>query len=212
MPDPSGRAADVDQRAWSLVAPLLSASSAPSGLTSVLPGAGAATGSNCWALGGARTATGGPILAGDPHLAIRNPSIWYEVGLDGAGYKLAGFSIPGLPGIVIGHNAKIAWSLTYAYADTQDLFVERQDSTDPRRYEYRGQFETATFVRETIDVKGRADPVIVDVAITRHGPIVTPVLKGQTAPLALRWTALDPGRLIDFVFALARARSSQDFR
>jgi penicillin amidase len=61
-------------------------------------------------------------------------------------------------------------------------------------------------------VKGRADPVVVDVAITRHGPIVTPVLKGQTAALALRWTALDPGRLVDFVFELARAGSWQDFR
>src|SRR5205814_270918 len=74
------------------------------------------------------------------------------------------------------------------------------------------QFETATFVRETIDVKGRADPVIVDVAITRHGPIGTPALKGQTAALALRWTALDPGRLVDFVFGLARAGSWQEFR
>src|SRR5207247_8781177 len=101
-------------------------------------------------------------------------------------------------------------SLTYAYTDTQDLFVERQDPTDPRRYEYKGRFEPATFVRETIDVKGRADPVIVDVAITRHGPIVTPVLKGQTASLAVRWPALDPGRLVDFVFSLALVRTWQE--
>jgi penicillin G amidase len=216
MPDPSGHAASVDERAWAAVAPYLGAgSSSPQGalaLSSVLPGAGGGTGSNCWALSGSRTATGKPILAGDPHLAVRNPSIWYEIGLEGAGYKFVGFSFAGIPGIVIGHNDRIAWSFTYAYADTQDLFVERQDPTDPRRYEYKGQFETATFVRETIAVKGRADPVIVDVAITRHGPIVTPILKGQTAPLALRWTALDPGRLVDFVFALARARSWGDFR
>jgi len=210
MPDPSGRAASVDERAWVAVAPYLAGGA--SSLSSFLPPAGEGAGSNCWALAGSRTATGKPILAGDPHLAVRNPSIWYEIGLEGAGYKLVGFSFAGIPGIVIGHNDRIAWTLTYAYTDTQDLFVERQDPTDPRRYEYKGQFETATFVREKIDVKGRADPVIVDVAITRHGPIVTPVLKGQTAALALRWTALDPGRLLDFVFELARAGSWQDFR
>ena len=216
MPDPSGRSASVDERAWAMVAPFLAAS--PStfpgavALSAVLPGAGGGTGSNCWALAGSRSATGKPLLVGDPHLAVRNPSIWYEIGLEGAGYKLVGFSFAGIPGIVIGHNDRIAWSFTYAYTDTQDLFVERQDPTDPRRYEYRGQFEAATFVRESIDVKGRADPVTVDVAITRHGPIITPVLQGQTAPLALRWTALDPGRLVDFVFELARAGSWQEFR
>src|SRR5204863_2135862 len=161
---------------------------------------------------GARTATGKPILAGDPHLAVRNPSIWYEIGLEGAGYKLVGFSFAGIPGIVIGHNDRIAWSLTYAYTDTQDLFLEHQDPTDPRRYEYKGQFEAATFQRESIDVKGRADPAMMDVAITRHGPIITPVLEGQTVPLALRWTALDPGHLVDFVFEIARAGNWQEFR
>ena len=210
MPDPSGRAATVDEHAWAAVAPYVSAGA--SSPVAFLPRAGEGAGSNCWVLAGSRTATGKPILAGDPHLAVRNPSIWYEIGLEGAGYKLVGFSFAGIPGIVIGHNDRIAWSFTYAYTDTQDLFVEHQDPTDPRRYEYKGQFETATFVREKIDVKGRADPVIVDVAITRHGPIVTPVLEGQTAPLALRWTALDPGRLLDFVFGLARAGSWQDFR
>jgi penicillin amidase len=210
MPDPSGRAASVDERAWVAVAPYLAGGA--SSLSSFLPPAGEGAGSNCWALAGSRTATGKPILTGDPHLAVRNPSIWYEIGLEGAGYKLVGFSFAGIPGIVIGHNDRIAWTLTYAYTDTQDLFVERQDPTDPRRYEYKGQFETATFVREKIDVKGRENPVIVDVAITRHGPIVTPVLKGQTAALALRWTALDPGRLLDFVFELARAGRWQEFR
>ena len=216
MPDPSGRAASVDGQAWASVAPYLAAggSSFPGAvaLSKLLPGAGGGSGSNCWALAGSRTASGKPILAGDPHLAVRNPSIWYEIGLEGAGYKLVGFSFAGIPGIVIGHNDRIAWSFTYAYTDTQDLFVERQDPTDPRRYEYKGQFEAATFVRESIDVKGRADPVVVDVAITRHGPIITPVLHGQIAPLALRWTALDPGRLLDFVFELARAGSWQQFR
>ncbi|OLE75676.1 MAG: hypothetical protein AUG02_06900 [Chloroflexi bacterium 13_1_20CM_2_70_9] len=215
MPDPAGRSATVvDERAWSQVAPLLSAGSLDAGvaaLRAILPGAGAGVGSNCWALSGAKTTSGRPILAGDPHLGVRNPSIWYEIGLEGAGYKLVGFSLPGIPAIVLGHNDSIAWSLTYAYADTMDLFVERADPRDPRRYEYKGGFETATFAREEITVKGRPDPVIVDVAITRHGPIVTSTLKGQAAQLALRWTALDPGHIVDWIFGVARARSWSDF-
>src|SRR5205823_11103491 len=190
---------------------MLSESSAAAGLEAFLPGAGEATGSNCWALAPSRTASGKPILVGDPHLPVRNPSIWYEIGLEGGPYKLVGFSFAGIPGIAIGHNAKIAWSFTYAYTDTQDLFVERQDPTDPRRYEYKGSFEAATVIRETIKVKGRADPDIVDVVTTRHGPIVTSTLKGQTAALALAWTALQPGRVLDFVLEIARAQSWSDF-
>ena len=215
MPDPSGRSQAIDERAWAAVAPLLSPGTWSHGtlaLDAILPGSGEGLGSNCWALAGSRTASGKPILAGDPHLAVRNPSIWYEVGLEGPGYRLVGFSFAGLPAIAIGHNDRIAWSFTYAYTDTQDLFAERQDAADPRRYEYKGSFEAATVVRETIGVKGRADPVTLDVTITRHGPIITPILKDQTAQLALRWTALDPGHLVDFVFALSRARSWGEFR
>jgi len=215
MPDPSGRTQAIDERAWAAVAPLLAPGATSPGalaLDTVLPGSGGGLGSNCWALAGSRTTSGKPILAGDPHLAVRNPSIWYEIGLEGPGYKLAGFTFAGLPGIAIGHNDRIAWSFTYAYTDTQDLFVERQDPTDPRRYEYRGSFEAATVVRETIKVKGRVDPVVEDVTITRHGPIITPILKDQTAQLALRWTALDPGRLVDFIFELGRARNWNEFR
>src|SRR5207302_10338571 len=113
MPDPSGRSASFDGDAWAAVAPYLApvASILPGepALSSLLPGAGAGVGSNCWALAGARTATGKPILAGDPHLAVRNPSIWYEIGLEGAGYKLGGFSFAGIPGIGLGHNDRIAW-------------------------------------------------------------------------------------------------------
>src|SRR5438094_448310 len=185
MPDPAGRSATVvDERAWSQVAPLLSAGSLDAGvaaLRAILPGAGAGVGSNCWALSGAKTTSGRPILAGDPHLGVRNPSIWYEIGLEGAGYKLVGFSLPGIPAIVLGHNDRIAWSLTYAYADTMDLFVERADPRDPRRYEYRGGFEMATFVREEIKVKGRLDPVLVDVAITRHGPTLSGARSSSSA-------------------------------
>ena len=215
LPDPSTNAVAFDARAWALVAPQLSpglAGDGPAALASVLGGAGQGLGSNCWALAGSRTASGKPLLAGDPHLPVRNPSIWYEVALDAGDLHLIGFSIPGVPGVVVGHNDRIAWSFTYALADTQDLFVERQDPTDLRRYEFEGRMENATFTREVIKVKGRADDVVLDVAITRHGPILTPVLKDQKAQLALRWNALDGTRTVEAVLGMGRARSFSEFR
>lgn len=215
LPDAATNANRDDARAWALVAPHLSpglAGDGPAALANVLGGAGQGLGSNCWAVAGSRTASGKPLLAGDPHLPVRNPSIWYEIALDAGDLHLIGFSIPGVPGVVIGHNDRVAWSFTYAYADTQDLFVERQDPTDLRRYEYEGRMEIATFVREVIEVKGRADPVIVEVTITRHGPILTPVLKEQKAQLALRWSALDGSRTLEAVLGLGRARNFSEFR
>ncbi|HEV8670628.1 MAG TPA: penicillin acylase family protein, partial [Candidatus Limnocylindria bacterium] len=215
LPDPSTNAVVDDARAWARVAQDITpglAGDGPTALANVLGGAGQGLGSNCWALSGARTATGRPLLAGDPHLPVRNPSIWYEVALDSGDLHLIGFSIPGVPGVVIGHNDRVAWSFTYAYADTQDLFVERQDPSDLRRYEYEGRMENATFIREVIRVKGRTDPVVVDVAITRHGPILTPVLKEQKAQLALRWSALEGTRTVEAVIGIGRARSFGDFR
>ena len=214
MPDP-GVSVAYDQRAWDEVSADLSpGTSAPgaAALAGILGGAGEGLGSNCWAIAGARTKSGKPIVAGDPHLPVRNPSIWFEIALAAGDNTLIGFSIPGVPGVVIGHNDKVAWSFTYGYADTQDLFVEHQDPTDLRRFEYQNRFETATFVRESITVKGRADPVLVDVAITHHGPVLTPVLTGQKAQLALRWSALDGTKTVDAVLAMNRARSVDEFR
>ncbi len=216
LPDP-GVSVAYDERAWNEVSADLrtdgaAASSGATALSGILGGAGEGLGSNCWATAGTRTKSGKPIVAGDPHLPVRNPSIWFEVALSAGDNALVGFSIPGVPGVVIGHNDKVAWSFTYGYADTQDLFVEHQDPTDLRRFEYQNRFETATFVRESITVKGRPDPVVVDVAITKHGPVLSPVLKGQKAQLALRWSALDGTKTIDAVLAMNRARSVDDFR
>jgi penicillin amidase len=215
LPDAATNAVIDDSRAWARIAEHVSpglAGAGPSALANVLGGAGQGLGSNCWAVNGSRTVSGKPLLAGDPHLPVRNPSIWYEVALDAAELRLIGFSIPGVPGVVIGHNDRVAWSFTYAYADTQDLFVERQDPTDLRRYEFEGRMENATFTREVIKVKGRADPVVIDVAITRHGPILTPVLKEQKAQLALKWSALEGSRTVEAVLGMGRARSFTEFR
>ena len=213
MPDPTTVLTAVDERAWAAVAPDLSADARTNdALDAFLPGAGEGLGSNCWVLSGTKTKSGKPLLAGDPHLPVREPSIWYEVAMRNDGVNLIGFSIPGAPGVVIGHNDHIAWSFTYGYADTEDLFVEHADPSDPRRFEYKGSYEPATFVRESIGVKGRSDPVVVDVAITRHGPIISGIVKGEKAQLALRWTALDQTKTIDAVLGINRARSWDEFK
>ena len=214
MPDP-GVSVAYDRDAWNEVAADLGTDTSVPGATAladIVGGLGEGLGSNCWAVAGSKTKSGKPLLAGDPHLAVRNPSIWYEVALVWPDLSLIGFSIPGVPGVVIGHNDKVAWSFTYAEADTQDLFVEHQDPTDLRRFEFQNRFEAATFLRESITVKGRKDPVLLDVAVTRHGPIVTPVILGQKAQLSLRWSALDATKTVDAVMGMDRARSVDDFR
>jgi penicillin amidase len=181
-------------------------------LQAVLGDATTGLGSNCIALAGSRTASGQALLEGDPHLSVRNPSIWYEVGLHGGGYEAVGFSVPGLPGIGIGHNAHVAWTFAVAFTDVEDFFLEQPDPADPRRFVFKGTSEPATAIREQIRVKGRADPIPFDVLVTRHGPLMTGVLKGQVAPLALRWTALDGGRTMDALLAAARATDWAGFR
>jgi penicillin amidase len=182
------------------------------GLRALLGDAGNGLGSNCIALAGSRTASGKPLLEGDPHLSVRNPAIWYEIAMRGPGYDIAGFSIPGLPGIGIGHNARLAWTFTVAYTDVQDFFVEQPDPADPRRFMFKGASEAATVLREQIRVKGKSDPVALDVIVTRHGPLMQGVLKNQIAPLALRWTALDGGRTMDALLGMARATDFATFR
>ncbi len=168
-------------------------------------------GSNNWVLSGARTATGRPILANDPHLEAQMPSVWYEMHLSGGGSHAIGSTFPGVPGVVIGHNEQIAWGVTNAGPDVMDLYMERFDPNDPTRYEYQGRWETAQIIREEIAVKGR-EPVVEHVRVTRHGPIINTIVEGLDAFLALRWTALEPSTVAASVLALGRARNWTAFR
>jgi len=176
---------------------------------------GAGVGSNNWVVDGSKTTTGKPLLANDPHLALQIPSIWYENHLVGAGYEVTGVSFPGVPGVIIGHNAHIAWGVTNGFPDVQDLYIERLHPDNPHRYEFKGEWHDAEVVREEIRVKGREDPVIEEVVITRHGPIITNVLpeelRRDNAPLALRWTALEPGTLLYSVLRLQKASNWEEF-
>ncbi|HEX5134795.1 MAG TPA: penicillin acylase family protein, partial [Thermoanaerobaculia bacterium] len=153
----------------------------------------AGVGSNSWVLAGSRTVSGKPILANDPHLGLRAPSVWYLARLVAPGYSVAGATLPGVAGVVIGANARIAWALTSLEPDVQDLFVEELDPADSSRYLWRGASRAFETRRETIRVRGSGD-VVVDVRRSVHGPIVTDVLDGAASlgrAVALRWAALD---------------------
>jgi penicillin G amidase len=150
-------------------------------------------GSNSWVLAGSRTTTGKPILANDPHLGLRTPSVWYLARLSAPGYSVFGATLPGVAGVIIGANERIAWALTSLEPDVQDLYVEEPDPVDRSRYLWRGSSRAFETRRETIRVRGGPD-VVVEVRRSVHGPIVTDVLDGAASlgpAVALSWTALD---------------------
>jgi penicillin G amidase len=148
-----------------------------------------ASGSNNWAVSGERSATGGPLIAGDPHLPPSMPGIWYQLALRCGGRLARGASMPGMPGIYMGQNNDVVWTFTNVLADVQDLFVERVEGD---RYLFREEWLPLEVVSEEIAVKGRDEPETIEVRLTHHGPIVNEALGADSAePLALRWITLD---------------------
>jgi penicillin amidase len=162
-------------------------------------------GSNGWALAGSRTASGKPLLSNDMHLEYSIPGIWYMTHLAAPGLDVSGVSLPGVPGVVVGHNQRIAWGITNLGFDVQDLYVEKPD--DAGRYLFRGQAEPARQEREFIPVKGQRG-VELDVRVTRHGPIL---ITDSGEPISLRWTAAEPGLLQYPVLEINRAQNWQQF-
>jgi penicillin amidase len=173
-------------------------------------------GSNNWVVDGAKSATGKPLLANDPHLGIRMPAIWYEIGLRGGGLDVIGFSFPGDPGVVIGHNNYIAWGVTNVDADNTDLYLEKLDPTGhPGMYQFDREWRPLETRQEVIKIRGEA-PVTITVSSTLHGPILTNVLDDlkkhpEIAPVALKWTALQPGYTFAGFFQLDFARNWSEF-
>jgi penicillin amidase len=186
-------------------------------------------GSNNWVIAGSRTATGMPLLANDPHLDIQMPSIWYEVGLhcravtQDCPFDVTGVSFAGAPGVILGHNQRIAWGMTNVGPDVQDLVVERINPANPNQYEVNGQWVDMTIVNETIRVKGGADAPLT-IRYTRHGPLIGDVYGLEDfAPgsgldpayqyaFAFRWTALEVNFTWRAIFKLNRAQNFDEFR
>ncbi|MFF4984696.1 penicillin acylase family protein [Streptomyces sp. NPDC001046] len=210
-----------------------------SGLTRVLddlpPAVGVngdGIGSNSWVVGGDHTITGKPLLANDPHLSPSLPSVWYQMGLhcrsvsSTCRYDVSGYTFAGMPGVIIGHNQDIAWGMTNSGVDVTDLYLEKITGNG---YQYDGKIKPFTTREETIKVAGGTPKKIV-VRETNNGPLLSDrdeelVTVGRKAAVdtaapdrgdgygvALRWTALQPGRTMDAVFAMGRAKDWTGFR
>jgi penicillin amidase len=184
-------------------------------------GGSQAEGSNSWVVSGSRTASGHPLLANDPHLALTSPSVWYFARLRAPGLDVFGATLPGVPYVVLGRNAHVAWGFTTTYADTIDLYLERIDPDHPDRYRTPGGTEAFETRQETIRVRG-ADPVELTVRTTRHGPVISGALAGADKALpggpgsgyvlALRWASLQPGAAaLGALRAMNRAADAHQF-
>jgi penicillin amidase len=177
-------------------------------------------GSNNWVVSGKRTQSGKPILANDPHLGFGMPSVWIMNGLlcrevsKVCPWDAAGVTFPGAPGVVLGHNAKIAWGATNVGPDTQDLFLETVDKTDASHYIFEGRSVPFEVRHETIKVAGVGD-VGLDVRSTSHGPVLSDVdTRLKDGPvLALRWTTTAETDLaLESFLKIDRASSFDEFK
>jgi penicillin amidase len=168
----------------------------------------AGIGSNNWVVDGSHTVSGKPLLANDTHLTLNVPDIWYLIHMTVGNLSTEGFTLPGAPGIVIGHNNSIAWGFTNDGADVQDLYAETFNPANAMQYRANGQWAEAQVRHENILVKGKPSENL-DVIVTRHGPVVS--RKGDTS-YALRWTATEPGGLAHSYFKIQFASNWQEFR
>jgi penicillin amidase len=162
-------------------------------------------GSNAWAVSGSRTADGKPMLANDPHLRYGMPSTWHLVHLKAPGLNVAGAALPGLPGVITGHNEQIAWGVTNLQADVMDLYMEQMDE-GRGTYVYQGTLQQAKLDRQFIGVRGEA-PVQLNTWVTRHGPVL---VHANGRSYAMRWSASD-GFGFPF-FDIDRAHNWDEFR
>jgi penicillin amidase len=166
-------------------------------------------GSNNWVVSGPHTVSGKPLLSNDMHLDHQMPNLWFEAHLKSAenNFDVAGVTLPGVPFVIVGHNARIGWGFTNVGPTVEDDFIEE--------FNAQGQYKTpagwvdAQHRKETIHVKGKAD-VTLDVVSTRHGPIITELIPGEARKIALRWTLQDGEGLV--FFDVNSAQNWNEFR
>jgi penicillin amidase len=164
-------------------------------------------GSNAWVVSGAHSADGKPLLSNDMHLEYSIPGVWHAVQIEAPGMNVEGVSLPGLPGVVSGHNDRIAWGETNLGFDVEDIYVEKMDVRSGR-YFFQGKLEQARLDREIIFVKGKPAEEV-NLWVTRHGPVFQ---QTNTVAMALKWTAYEPG-LFQYVFLdVDRARNWDEFK
>lgn len=183
-----------------------------------LPGS---QGSNNWVVSGERSVTGMPLLANDPHVFVQVPPMWYEVHLSAPGIEAQGIALHFTPGVLIGHNERIAWGYTTLPGDSQDLYLERLNE-DRTAALYNGVWEELTVHREEIHVRGRTDPEVLEVRETRHGPVLDSYMVGMANPTvvegglretyALRWVGAEEIVKPSTVFRVSTAANFDEFR
>ena len=149
-------------------------------------------GSNNWVVDSNLSATGKPLLASDPHRPVVLPSLRYLVHLNGPGWNVIGSGEPALPGVAIGHNERVGWGFTIVQYDAADLFVERINPSDARKYRYRDEWLDIHIEDAEIRVRDEQAPRTVELKFTRNGPIIWEDPEGQRA-VALRWVGQEPG-------------------
>jgi penicillin G amidase len=171
-----------------------------------------ASASNTWVVDGSRSATGKPLLANDPHGTITTPSSWYQVHVETPEDEIAGLAFLGTPFIAFGHNRRVAWGIVNAQLSTQSLYVERLNPNNPLQFEDRGTWQDAVRFREVIRVRGD-EPVVEDVLVTRHGPVISSAVAGGQPPISLRWVGFDSEvDSLSWAMRLNRARDWKSFR
>jgi len=190
-------------------------------------GRGPDIGSNNWVISGDLTSTSSPLLANDPHLGYAMPSIWYEVGLHCnqvdavCPFDVTGFSFPGAPGVIIGHNAEIAWGVTNLNPDEMDLYIEKINPNNANQYEYMGEWIDMDTRVETIVIAGGQSERLV-VRTTIHGPIISDTYGPLDAELggdlperyaiSMSWTALQQSTLAEAILGINQAATWDEFR
>lgn len=168
-------------------------------------------GSNNWAVTGKRSASGKPLLAGDPHRSLLLPSLRYLVHLNAPGWNVIGAGEPALPGVAIGHNERVAWAFTIVNTDQADLYVEETNPADPTQYKVNDGWESLRIVREQVAVRGKSAPVEVELKFTRHGAVIHEDPAKHKA-YVLRWVGSEPGAAAYLAsLRLDRVQNAQEF-
>jgi len=138
-------------------------------------------------------------------------SVRYQNHLVGGEFEVTGVTVPGVPGVTIGHNAHIAWGITYGCADMQNIYVRQLEGQNPHRYRFRDHREEAQVLREEIAVRGWQEPFIEEIIITRHGPLISGLAEDESRPLALQWIGLWPGNAMRGTLELDQAANWSQF-
>jgi penicillin amidase len=168
-------------------------------------------GSNVWAVSGARTEDGHAYLCNDMHLALGTPALWYINHLVAGNLHVSGVSLPGVPMVLVGHNAHIAWGMTLAFTDCEDLFIDQFDLENPNRYRFQDAWREAEVISERINVKGKTDPHVEEVIVTHHGPVISDAVGFREQRVAISSMALRPSQAVQGWYSLNQAQNWDEF-